>query len=681
MILGKELFWGGKGMSKKKNKQKASTTDREAKQKKDNPLRDSSMSDSWFMSRAPKIDEEFHGFQLLPIAFFTAVIILITQMASYRRPMAQFFWYSAGNELTDYFSYYKMVAIIICGVLALLILLYRVFDQSLSIKASPYYIPMAIYSLFVILSYILSDYREFALLGWNGRFEGTLVVLSYMVLLFYILNTINTERAVKWVVYPTAVSSAILGLLGVSQALGKDFFKSTFGQKLITPNSLTESGETLHQLIDAAKESGESFLNFQFTNNEIYQTVFNPNYVSFYLTLLIPLFGLIFIRSIMMEKEEPLWTKTLWAILFAILLFNLIGSASSGGYLGLGATFILAIVMLNKTLVKWWKPLLILLAITIIVAGATSERWLPEITGAIRGVVGKEASSTAEEPTGPIKVSHSLDSILTMGSDVIIEIDGNEMIISLDPQGPPKLAVRDKADNPLELTETDPAPIFTVNDKRFDFSSIQPGKSQAGYNYFTLSIENQEQEWTFWAMGEGAFYGNELGKLVKLERVVPSIGWQNNLSFGTGRGYIWSRTLPLMKETLIIGQGADTYCLYFPHQDYVGKYNSGYFANKINTIVDKPHNMYMGMWVGTGMISVLAFMAILLIYIIQSIRIYWKIEAKNFTEYVGYGIFLGIIAFCVSGLVNDSSVSVMPMFYGLLGVGMGINQRLNRIGF
>lgn len=190
-------------------------------------------------------------------------------------------------------------------------------------------------------------------------------------------------------------------------------------------------------------------------------------------------------------------------------------------------------------------------------------------------------------------------------------------------------------------------------------------------------MDNQKQNWVFRVTAEGVFYNNELGNTIKLDEVVPSIGWENNLAFGSGRGYIWSRTLPMMKETLLIGHGADTYCIYYPHQDYVGKYNAKW---NINMIVDKPHNMYMGMWVGTGMISVLAFMAMLLIYAIQSIKLYWRIDLKSFTEYAGYGIFLGIVAFCVTGLVDDSSVSVMPMFYGLLGVGMSINIMLKRIG-
>ena len=131
----------------------------------------------------------------------------------------------------------------------------------------------------------------------------------------------------------------------------------------------------------------------------------------------------------------------------------------------------------------------------------------------------------------------------------------------------------------------------------------------------------------------------------------------------------------MMGKTVFLGHGADTYCIYFPHQDYSGKYNAGW---NINLIVDKPHNMYMGMWVGTGGISVLAFLAILLIYFIQTIKIYWRKELVNFMDFAGLGIMLGVLGFAVSGLVNDSTVSVMPMFYGLLGTGIATNMILMR---
>ena len=42
----------------------------------------------------------------------------------------------------------------------------------------------------------------------------------------------------------------------------------------------------------------------------------------------------------------------------------------------------------------------------------------------------------------------------------------------------------------------------------------------------------------------------------------------------TSRGYLFSRSFPMLKDTLLIGYGPDTFVLEFPQQDYVGKMNA-----------------------------------------------------------------------------------------------------------
>jgi O-antigen ligase len=106
----------------------------------------------------------------------------------------------------------------------------------------------------------------------------------------------------------------------------------------------------------------------------------------------------------------------------------------------------------------------------------------------------------------------------------------------------------------------------------------------------------------------------------------------------------------------------------------VGKYNAGW---NINMIVDKPHNLYLGAAVGTGLISVVALLAIFLLYVVQSFRLYLRARYDDFASVAGAGIFFGILGFLVSAFVDDSSVSVMPLFYGLLGVGVAINILLS----
>jgi O-antigen ligase len=189
-----------------------------------------------------------------------------------------------------------------------------------------------------------------------------------------------------------------------------------------------------------------------------------------------------------------------------------------------------------------------------------------------------------------------------------------------------------------------------------------------------IGLSGDTQIWPFVLTEEGVFYhNNENGKRVKL-RNVPHAGWSDNPNFGSGRGYIWSRTLPLLRDTIFLGRGADTYCIYFPHDDYVGKYNAGW---NINMVVDKPHNMYLGAAVGTGVISVAALLALFLIYLAQSFRLYLRMQYDDFVSVVGVGIFFGVLGFLVSAFVDDSSVSVMPLFYGLFGVGIAINALLS----
>ncbi len=621
---------------------------------------------SYSMSMAPRIDEGMHWFQLLPATFFTAFVILIVRLHEYERPMDQFYWTNDGNDLVEFFSYFKMVAIIICTVSALVFLLYRSFSQSFFIKRSHYYIPMIVYSAFILISYFLSDYKEFALWGWNDRFEGTITLLAYMTMLFYLINTINNERNIKWIVYPTAISSILLSLLGLSQALNHDFFKTTFGKKLITPSWFWGN-------IDG--------LTFTFDHKEIYQTVYNINYVSFYLTLLIPLFGLLFIHSVMMGKDEPLWKKILWGVLFGLNMYNLIGSQSSGGFLGMAVVVFVALTVLNKTIITWWKPIAVLLVITVLVGGLTYERWMPELTGATHSVLGVDNKDTQEIPGKPdgnesatTKTKGHIDYIETKGNDIVVSYEGNQVTFTTYPDNPVAIKLTDSDGKDINISAIEGTNgSFKIDDERFNNFVIGPAQDSTGIHYFIINID--DSEWDFAMMpNQDVKYRNALGHLVSLNKV-ESMGWANNQGFGSGRGYIWSRTLPMMKETILIGHGADTYCAYFPQNDYAGKYNADW---NINMIVDKPHNMYMGAWVGTGGISVLALLVLWFMYIFQSIKLFWRRNINSFTEYTGLGIFLGVCGFLVSGLVDDSTVSVMPMFYGLLGTGIAINMMLKR---
>ena len=664
------------------------------------------------MSHASDAEEGTGPFMLLPAIFFSSFVILLVRMYSFTRPMGQFFWTAQtdASPLTDFFSYYKMLAIVLCTVLTLVLLLYKVTSQSLEIKRTYAYIPMGIYAFLVALSYIFSEHKAFAWLGWNDRFEGTLVLLCYMVMLFFIFNMVKTETDVRLLLGPLAASSILLSLLGISQALGFDFFQTTPGQKLIVANTTLGNGLTMWESIDAAAANGEPFLSFTFQNKQIYQTVYNINYVSFYLTLLIPLFGMLFILAFMKGRDEKPIKKIGLAVLFALLIYNLIGSASSGGFLGLGVIGIMGLVVLNKKLIQWARPLLILFVITGLVAGITSGRWMPELTGAARSVLGTQAVHDSSGPLDTTEVEPGtikpyIDYIKTSADHIDLSINGQGLTIRIDKAQSgeaPRLTLLDAGGKQIgtgsispgetpageaggmpvsesgeeqatEAKTTTPSIVYSIEDERFrPYLTLQTSRVEDGYY---IIMNTAQTQWRFPITPNGIYYLNRMGKMVSLYDVAH-VGFENNPNFGSWRGYTWSRNFPLLKNSLLLGTGADTYCAVFPQEDYAGKYSTS-SSNNLDIVVDKPHNMYLHAWIGTGGLSVLALLALYGIYLAQSFFLYRRSDfGTSYLAFAGAGIFFGITGFLAAALVNDSSVSVMPMFYSLFGIGLAVNALL-----
>lgn len=140
---------------------------------------------------------------------------------------------------------------------------------------------------------------------------------------------------------------------------------------------------------------------------------------------------------------------------------------------------------------------------------------------------------------------------------------------------------------------------------------------------------------------------------------------------GSGRGYIWSRSIPLLRDTWFLGHGPDTYAMYFPQQDAVGKLM---YLGSTHKIVDKPHNIYLQQAINTGIISLLALLVLWGGYLLQSLIIYWQSDFKDWKARAGVAIMAAVAAYLVTGFFNDSVISVAPVFWILLGTGISLNR-------
>jgi O-antigen ligase len=129
-----------------------------------------------------------------------------------------------------------------------------------------------------------------------------------------------------------------------------------------------------------------------------------------------------------------------------------------------------------------------------------------------------------------------------------------------------------------------------------------------------------------------------------------------------------------LKDYIVLGAGPDMFPIAFPQDDYVGKLN----ALNLRTVVDKPHNMYVQMGVNTGVVSLLAMLSIFGMYVYDSLKLYINRSFDHFTEYIGVGMFASVTAYLVSGFFNDQIISVAPIFYAMLGLGIAINRMIAR---
>ena len=173
---------------------------------------------------------------------------------------------------------------------------------------------------------------------------------------------------------------------------------------------------------------------------------------------------------------------------------------------------------------------------------------------------------------------------------------------------------------------------------------------------------------TYYALGAGM----ALMKLTEQEKSLDFL--ENHYHFANMRGYIWARTLPLLKKYFLLGSGPDTFLLVFPNNDLVGLYNSGH----VNEVITKPHCMYLQVGVQTGVPSLIALLVFFIWYLIDSFKLYWKHNYEGYLPKIGVAIFVSTIGYMILAITNDSCVATSPIFFALAGMGLGINYKLKK---
>ncbi|MDQ0244816.1 hypothetical protein J2S09_002387 [Bacillus fengqiuensis] len=135
---------------------------------------------------------------------------------------------------------------------------------------------------------------------------------------------------------------------------------------------------------------------------------------------------------------------------------------------------------------------------------------------------------------------------------------------------------------------------------------------------------------------------------------------ESGIGAGSGRLYIWKETFKLIQERPLFGYGLDTLQYSFPQDDPMKHAN----IETYKVIVDKPHNMFIGIAYGIGIVGFIAFLGIILLALGATIKALIKTKVNS---PVFIATAMAIIAYLFQALFNDSIIGSTIIFWILLG--------------
>ncbi|ROR31483.1 oligosaccharide repeat unit polymerase [Mobilisporobacter senegalensis] len=592
---------------------------------------------------------------LLPIVFIVSILPLIVRMKVYNTGLSGFNWFWNNDTQFDFFLYNKSMVFTIITFIITMLLIWNIISHKFFnskginiLKENGIYkftfslIPLGMYALLALLSTIFSEYSSFGYTGIFEQFESIFVILGYCILVYYVFLITNSEEDIKLIVKYLLVSIMILCVLGLTQATSHDFFASDLGKRLIVPS---EHWNILDQL------------KFNFEDNRVYLTLYNPNYVGLYTSLISP----ILLVLLLFTKQRKL--QILYSIAIAGLILCMIASSSRNGFVALCVSLAFILILFRKLIIKHWKFSIGIISFLIIaflsINAITGNVFIQRLHSIVTDV------KTPEYP---------LSSILTNDNNIEIIYNNNKLLIQteLNDQNLFDFTLTDENGDEIQTTLDRSSSTYYIDNTRFNTITLQQAHldSVASFNVIIDGVN-----WYFTnQLGDNTYYYiNNYGRFDKIINAESAI-FTDFEKMGSGRGYIWSRTLPLLKNHVLLGSGADTFSLVFPQNDYIGRYHNDY----ISSLITRPHNMYLQMALQTGVLSLIAFLTFYIMYFISCIRLYFKSNFENYYMQIGAAIFVGTIGYMVSGLFNDSTITVSPIFWLLMGMGMAINYKLKK---
>ncbi len=540
----------------------------------------------------------------------------------------------------DFYHYYKAVFFMIFVFLGGFIAIFRS-----KITLSKYTIGLFIFFATVILSSFFSEYRGYTLKGGAKSFQGIFVWIGYGIssmLVFYLFKT----RYLKILLFSILLTGSILSFYGLL-VMWRVTEVIEFVQ-FVAPKSFTVNDP--NPFID---------------KGYLVSLFYNPNYYGLYLSMLSTVSACVFL-----SLNEKKW-QYLSFISYILIFSNLIGSRSRAGFYSFViVSIIFAIILLKRTIIEFSKSNFksikipnyitksVLLLISSIIVYNMMNAALTNINPVVKNFEKPLQDWAGDSGVKDIRIHGNILEFQSFNyKPIFVKFDNNNVYFSGD------LSFKNLLTP--SRTQVGDTTVFNNNDyKPYRFYYNNDGFN---FRYF------KQQPFSF-VINNNLPLLRFSGGLVTISNHDKIHYLDKNNRFGSGRGMIWSLSIPLMKETIFLGKGADTFPLLFPNDDYVSKTKAllfGYCA--------AAHSMYTQLALEFGVFSLIIFLGFIAVYLFETFYIIWNVDFKSFHHFLAIGCALTTLSFIGSSAFYASMLSSSPVFWIVMGIGITSNYKLKKL--
>ena len=579
----------------------------------------------------------------------------------YRSGLGKYPWFGNEKETFDIFLYYKALALETSGAVIAVIVVGLYFRSKPSFlyekRSYPPMLSLLVFSVLSILSSALASNARDASFGGYDRFEGCYVILSYVIIFFMAFGYARSIKLIQFLLDALLIGVLCVSLLGTFDAIGIEYYDwSIFDHILL----LIEPYENL-KVVD----SGAGIVS---------STLGNPNYVGSYAALVLPYCIYMFFHG------DRLWRRILSAFSFLLLCIFFVGSESATGVIAVIVSSFVAIIFIFPSMDKRAKMIvgsisIIALAFGFVILFTSNIKEHVFGNAFIPNIENMETdfnSVIITSSTGKhIRVTIDEDKASTIGWGNRCSLSEVMSIIDEDTRKP--ITLTSESDDKKTINEEGyPSLSFGLSQDRIPRDMSASGKDDV---LDVFHIIDGDYDFRFGTiLGANLCYLYQNGIFMKNLRVllknVERFGFYGRYNLASGRGYIWACTIPVLKKYIVWGAGQDNFIYVFPNDDYVGKKYWGYEG----LYVTKPHNLFLGIWVQQGLIALLAFLFLYILFIVRALRLCYRNPHVSIMKgFSAHGVVvitaIGTTGYMVAGLANDSIVTVTPLYWVLLGIG------------